>query len=228
MMLMVNVATQQTMLPKFQCHRLLLLTAIFHLLVGCGTRAPSPPDQAPAALAATPAATLPNTPDPRLATPSTALFTELLGDETAVESPILTVPISMTKAQLAAELFTTPALLDAFTQGLPDPVPQYAIVVVPRSYPAQAGETLTAIAESLDLPVAMLRVVNPALPLDTPFSVETRVRLPRLYTAPQDTTLAEVAAALQTTVEALLAANPALQPDQEIRAGQLLVIPATQ
>jgi LysM repeat protein len=171
---------------------------------------------------------IPHTPDLLQAPPSTALAEELLGDEIDINAETITVPITMPKAELAAKLYTTPELLDTFTQGLPDPVPAHYIVVIPRNYRASAGETLTTIAESLDLSVAQLRTANPDLLPDTPLSGETQVKLPNLYTTPQASTLAAIAVELKTTVKTLITLNPELRPDQALPAGQLLVIPLTR
>jgi hypothetical protein len=207
---------------------LLLLAIIQWDLVGCGPRMAPPP--APFAVqpidsTVTPLAPASNTPDPLLAPPSTAIPEELLGDTIDLDAPTITVPVTMTKAALAAELYTTPALLDFFTQGLPDPVPQYYIVVVPRTYLAGPGESLSLVAEMLALPPELLSLANPTLLPETPFEVETEIHIPRLYTAPGDTTAEEIAEYLQVSLSALLAANPALQTNPPVPSGALVIVP---
>jgi LysM repeat protein len=170
---------------------------------------------------------MPNTPDPLQATPLTALAEELLSGEIDLAAATYTLPITLTKAQLAIELYTTPEMLDAFTQGLPDPVPQGYIVVAPRRYDPADGETLVSIAQYMGVPVSFLSAVNPELPFDMPLSSGTPVRLPRVYTVRNESTLAEIANELRTTVEALVALNRDSETGQTLQAGLQLIIPET-
>lgn len=196
------------------------------IFTGCAPRADEQPASTPAGTTVTLSdAAPPNTPDPQQAPPSLALAEELLSGEIDLTTTTFTLPITATKSQLAAELYTTPEMLDVFTQGLPDPVPQGYIVVVPRRYVAADGETLTTIAQELGVPLDFLDVVNPELSLDIPLAADTPVRLPRVYTVRDESMLAAVAVELKTTVEALVAVNPGITVDQPLQAGQRLLIP---
>lgn len=200
---------------------------ILVMLTACATRVGTQPAAAPVEVEATTKAPVaqPNTPDPQQAPPSLALAEELLSGEIDLMAATFTLPITMPKTQLAMELYTTPEMLDVFTQGLPDPVPQGYIVVVPRRYVAVAGETLTTIAQELGVPLDFLDAVNPELPLDVPLAADTSVRLPRVYTVRDESMLAAVAVELKTTVEALVAVNPGIAADQTLQPGQQLLIP---
>jgi spore germination protein YaaH len=201
--------------------QLLLITII---ISGCFMRSTSLPEPALLERIATLPVAAPNMPDPLQAPPPT-LAEELLSGATNLTAATFTLPITMTKTQLAIELYTTPELLDTFTQGLPDPVPQGYIVVVPRRYVAADGETLTTIAQDLGVPLDFLDAVNPELPLDVPLAADTTVQLPRVYTLHSESALAAVAAELNTTVEALVAVNPGITADQRLQPGQQLLIP---
>ena len=203
----------------------LLLITIFLLLTGCTRRADEQPASTPADRNVTLSdVSQPNTPDPQQAPPSLALAEELLSGEIDLTTATFTLPITVTKSQLAIGLYTTPEMLD-FTQGLPDPVPQGYIVVVPRRYVAMEGEMLASIAHDLGVPVAFLSAVNPNLPPGAPLPADTPVTLPRVYTVRAASTLAEIAAELNTTVETLVAHNPGLEAGQILQAGHLLLIP---
>ena len=214
------------MAGAFSLRSFRLLVMILLSLAACTPHTAAPPPRLVEQTATLPVER-PNTPDPLQAAPPTAPEEELLSGEIDLTATTFTLPITMTKAQLAIELYTTPEMLDAFTQGLPDSVPQGYIVVVPRRYVAADGETLTIIAQDLGVPVDFLSAVNPELPLDTSLLSDTPVRLPRVYTARNKSTLAEAAAELNTTVEALLTYNPGIESDATIQAGQRLVIPMT-
>ncbi len=209
------------MSPMHRFRLCLLSIALVWAISACntGATARATPAQAPLSTQAPIAS-----PDPQQATPSLALAEELLSGEIDLTATTITLPITVTKSQLAAELYTTPEMLDVFTQGLPDPVPQGYIVVVPRRYVAMEGEMLASIAHDLGVPATFLSAVNPNLPPGAPLPADTPVTLPRVYTVRAASTLAEIAAELKITVEALIAGNPGIPADQTLQPDQQLLI----
>ncbi len=205
------------MFPNHSVRFAYLLIPVLLLLGACGQNTPT-------AQNATPTQAVVATPDPRLATPVTALVDEPLQGTIAEIPNILIVPSRQSKAALATFFKTTPKQLDYVNPGLPDPVAPGTLVVIPPTYRV-AGETLAEVAQQTGLSEALLRAANPRLAAGEELTTGMVLAVPALYIVPADTLLSSTADLLSTSQEALLSANPELANQSAVSAGTVLVVP---
>lgn len=145
-----------------------------------------------------------------------------------VEIPeIWVVPSRQSKQALAAYLKTTVEQLDWVNPGLEDIVTPGALIAIPASYRASAGESLSAIAFLTGLPEDLLRTANPKLSATASLPEGTVLAMPSLVIVAETTSVEQAAAWFNLSGETLLSANQSLVGAETVDAGTILVLPPT-
>jgi hypothetical protein len=97
------------------------------------------------------------------------------------------------------------------------------IVLVPNTFYAQAGSTLSGVSAATGIPENQLSAANPDI--DGALETSTLLAMPPLVIAQRETDISTLAASLNTDAGALLSANPDLTDADTVQAGTVLIAP---
>jgi hypothetical protein len=156
-------------------------------------------------------------------TPLSPPSEENLEGELASIPEVYVVPGRQPIDALARYLKTEPDQLRRVNGPLDDILLPGTVVLVPNTFYAEAGSTLSGVSAATGIPEAQLSAANPDI--NGLLETSTLLAIPPLVVAQIETDVSTLAAALNTDAETLLSANPNLTDNDTIQAGTVLIAP---